>query len=99
MLELALAPIVVTAVVFGEGGLEITYFETREQTRPVSRICTIQVDMTGQMDRYGDLQELLSAIVDDALVVLRNPPDQFSGGKSLREQAIERNERAVGPGE
>lgn len=66
--------VAVSSVMFGDGVLNIQYVEGREQTRTVMVSRSMSIDMEAIPEKVEQLAELLEDIVDEGLVLLRNPP-------------------------
>ena len=66
--------IVISQVTFGEGGIEVVYLETREQSSKVGIVRTLiyEIDEEDE-DRVADIIDSLEELVDEALIKLRNP--------------------------
>ena len=66
--------VVISQVTFGDGGLEIVYLETREQSPKVGIVRTLiyEIDEEDQ-DRVEDIIDSLEELLDEALIKLRNP--------------------------
>lgn len=91
MLEQVLqANVVITGVVFTLESLEISYLVNREQTDQVSISRSIEIKIVDDelASAYLELQDFICAIVEEAEVVVRNPPVRQGGGlKTLYRQA------------
>jgi hypothetical protein len=93
MLEQVLqANVVITGVVFTLESMEISYLVNREQTELVSISRSIEVKIGDDelASAYLELQDYICAIVEEAEVIVRNPPVRQGGGlKTLYRQAQE----------
>lgn len=87
----AIDELVVTAVQFGDEGIEISYFEKRDQGANVGVFKSMLRSTTGIEEDIADVLRVLHDIVDDGMLSLRNPPDRISGA---RERILHGNQDA-----
>lgn len=82
--------IVPTGVTFvGEGSLEIAFIEKRDQTDYVGLMKTIFIDIhrTKLTAQYEELVELITDIIDQGLLALRNPDPVIDPRKRFRKSS------------
>lgn len=78
--------VIINTVAFGEGGLEISYIETREQNPKVGMIRTMLYEVDEQWQaRIDDILDSIEEVVEDGLVKIRNP--QYVTRRSPQERA------------
>lgn len=83
------SPVIPTAIVFGDDAIEVTYLESRNQKRNVSKMETLQIIMTPYMDRLADLKEAVCDIIDQALADLRDDRDDRFDNSAIRDRMIQ----------
>ena len=87
--------IIINTVAFGDGGLEISYIETREQNPKVGMIRTMIYETEEDWQpRVDDILDSLEGIVEDGLVKIRNP--QYVTRKTPQERAREIGRQRAG---
>ncbi len=66
--------VIISQVSFGEGGLEIVYIETQDQSPKVGLIKTLIYEIEHEdQPRVDDILDSLEELLDEALIKLRNP--------------------------
>lgn len=84
--------VLINTVAFGDGGLEISYVETREQSPTAGMIRTMFFDVDEIWEpRVADIMDSIEEIIEEGLVRIRNP--QYNTRKNIRERARELGER------
>lgn len=73
--------VIVTGVQFGDEGIEISYFEKRDQGSKVGIFKNMVLATTGIEEQIEEIVQSLEDIVDHGLVTLRNPPQRISGAR------------------
>lgn len=73
--------VIITAVQFGDEGIEISYFEKRDQGSKVGIFKNMVLATTGIEEQIEEIVQGLEEIVDHGLVTLRNPPKRISGAR------------------
>jgi len=83
--------LVITAVSFADGSLEITYLEKRDQGDFVGVMKTIFMDTkkANVASQHQQLLELCTDIVDAGLLALRNPEPVLDPRQRIRARAAE----------
>lgn len=69
--------IIISGVAIGDGAVEINYFEKRDQAQQVGLVKTVVFDRALFENHVIELQDLLTDMVDAALLELRNPADSL----------------------
>lgn len=73
--------VVITAVQFGDEGIEIQYFEKRDQGKSVGIFKTMARTTGGFEEVISDIQDALIEMVEEGGVTLRNPPQSLASAK------------------
>ena len=83
--------VVVTSISFGEGNLEISYIEKRDQSDSIGMMKTLFIDTARArlVDQHDELAELAVDMVDAALLALRNPEPVLDPRKRFRNKSSE----------
>lgn len=84
--------VVITAVQFGDEGIEIQYFEKRDQGKSVGIFKTMARTTTGFEETISDIQDAFIEMVEEGGVALRNPPQSLA---SARERIFRGDEAAT----
>lgn len=67
----------VQSVAFGNGQIEVTYFEPERNDSVVQEIKTIVFPAQLVEDTVADLHDSIVQMIDEVMVVRRNPPARF----------------------
>lgn len=89
-LDNASAEIIPTSVALsGEGNVEITFLEKRDQTDNIGLMKTIFIDIRGAKltSKYEELIDVITDIIDLGLLALRNPDPIIDPRKRFRKLA------------
>lgn len=86
--------VIVTAIQFGDEGIEISYFEKRDQGSKVGVFKTMVMSTVGLEEQVQEINDAIVELVDHGSLTLRNPPDRISGA---RRRILERDEAPESP--
>ncbi len=75
--------VIITAVIFGESGIEIGYFERRDQAEQAGLTKNIVIDRKLFSEEIDEITDLLEEIVDGALMHIRNPAAHIDPRKRI----------------
>ena len=81
--------VIVTAVQFGDEGVEISYFEKRDQGNKVGVFKTMVMSTVGLEEQIEEINDSILELIDHGALTLRNPPDRISGA---RRRILDRDE-------
>lgn len=87
--------LVITQVGFGDGVLEISFFETRDQSENAGLMKSLVLNPANFKSLVGDIMSDLKELVDAGLLEIRNPsqsldPRKRIGGK--KDRSVEEEE-------
>lgn len=77
----AIDELVITGIQFGDEGIEIAYFEKRDQGKSVGVFKTMLRSTVGIEEQVNDILTIAADLVDDGSLILRNPPNRISGAR------------------
>lgn len=83
--------VVITGVQFGDEGIEIQYFEKRDQGKSVGIFKTMARSTAGLEQVISDIQDVFIEMVEEGGLMLRNPPQSLASAK----ERIFRGDEAV----
>lgn len=73
--------LIITGVQFGDEGIEISYFEKRDQGSKVGIFKNMVLSTSGVEEQIEEVTQLLVEIVEHGHLILRNPPKRISGAR------------------
>ena len=65
--------IIVTSVLFGDSGLEVGFFEVRDQAEKAGLTKSIVLERSQFATKIEEITDLLEELIDDGLMLIRNP--------------------------
>lgn len=86
--------LIITSVNFGDEGIEIAYFEKRDQGSKVGIFKTMVLATAGNEELIEEAVTALEEIVENGHLTLRNPPKRISGA---RERILQDDDEATDP--
>jgi hypothetical protein len=69
------------SVVFGGGGIEISYMEARHRYDFGHKLETIVLDPSQFSETAEELVQVIVQLIDEFAVAVRRPPDTIPGGR------------------
>lgn len=70
----------VQSVAFSDDFVEVSFFEPESNTGPVKEAKTLVIPVALLEEQIADLHDSVSQLIDEALILKRNPPDRLVRG-------------------
>ena len=89
MLEDATREVMISSVSFGDGIIEVSYFEANDQSERAGLLKTLIIDRSIIRSDVDDILSMLQDVVDEGLLEIRNPARSLDPRKRLTQKEDE----------